>query len=1136
MGMALLGCSAMAFAQQLAFPEARGWGRFATGARNGGSVYHVTNLNDSGTGSLRDAVSQPNRIVVFDVAGVINLGSGLVFKNNQYIAGQTAPGEGITVYGNRVSFSGASNIIVRHMRFRMGHKGDSGKDCAGIANGTDMIFDHCSFSWGLDETFSINSDGKGTTPKNFTLQNCVIGQGLLTHSAGGLMQGDSITLYRNLYVDNSTRNNKVKGRNQYVNNIVYNWQNGCYIMGGDSEGQSYCNIESNLFINGPAKGGSALGGGNANFHFYGDDNWQDSNMDGVLDPQLLTTDGGSDRQSVPYPYPELEKWPGNELVAYSLPTVGASLPYRDMADCYMIDEVMSFGLKGALIANEETLVYGAPNTWKVYAGVKKQDTDGDGMPDVWETANGTNPSKNDAMQIAANGYTNIENYINSITVDDRDFFLRVPVALEQLKSTTTTMQIGWRDYTYAEDGFAVEVKQGDGPFAEVARTAANATTCTLTGLEPGTKYSVRVRAFAGEQYSDYTAVVDMSTRPVEVGIIDLDTYEPDLVWGSSQTSFDSEAEAKSLLINSPDDVMLTLSETVQPKDVVVNSPAHVTIEGVGAIGGTASMNKGGEGTLTLNTLNTYTGATVLHDGVLEFNTLKNGGVASAIGQSVEFAQNWLFDGGTYCYTGASTSTNRAAKLMRETEFAVANKSATVTMNGTFEGSAPLAIGGQGQVTIATEKFFGYTGATILRGGSLYLSTPAIASAGIGSSSKLVMAGGHLKTKGESSGYETYSFPIEVVEGTTSQLSPNRNCYLNNTLTGSGTLQLNIPYLREYVKWNTSNFTGRIVANGISSEKEGSLFLLNTGIRDMSTCVVELRGNARVTSWETNAEVTLGGLSGIAGTYLSGSSKQTNNFKCTWTVGAANSDETFRGIINNWSAGGSGHSGTVSIVKVGTGVWRLTGANEYSGTTQVKAGRLVVNGAHSGTGQVSVMTGGELAGKGSVAGRVAVFDGSILVAGDTLINGTGLTLNNGLSMKAGSVLQCPIYCNGTSSKANRITLKGNVDINDAVLYVDMNDVSSIPDDRGFVLLSLGSATVTGTGFTQIIPERPSPTQEWDTSLLLSKGQLFVRASVPDGIRDLQSVSRDDAPCYDLTGRRVPATSKGLYIQNGKKVMR
>ena len=92
-------------AQQLAFPGAQGWGRFATGGRTG-SVYHVTNLNDSDTGSLRDAVSKPNRIVVFDVAGVINISSRITFANNLYVAGQTAPGEGITVYGNGVSFSG----------------------------------------------------------------------------------------------------------------------------------------------------------------------------------------------------------------------------------------------------------------------------------------------------------------------------------------------------------------------------------------------------------------------------------------------------------------------------------------------------------------------------------------------------------------------------------------------------------------------------------------------------------------------------------------------------------------------------------------------------------------------------------------------------------------------------------------------------------------------------------------------------------------------------------------------------------------------------------------------------------------------------------------------------------------------
>ena len=105
-------CLLPAEAQQLAFPGAQGWGRFAVGGRNG-SVYHVTNLNDSGSGSLRDAVSSPNRIIVFDVAGVININSRIVFSRNLYVAGQTAPGQGITVYGDGVSLSGAGNIIFR---------------------------------------------------------------------------------------------------------------------------------------------------------------------------------------------------------------------------------------------------------------------------------------------------------------------------------------------------------------------------------------------------------------------------------------------------------------------------------------------------------------------------------------------------------------------------------------------------------------------------------------------------------------------------------------------------------------------------------------------------------------------------------------------------------------------------------------------------------------------------------------------------------------------------------------------------------------------------------------------------------------------------------------------------------------
>ena len=1081
-----------------AFPGAQGWGRYATGGRTG-SVYHVTNLNDSGTGSLRDAVSQPNRIVVFDVSGVIRINSRIVFSKNLYVAGQTAPGEGITVYGDGVSFSGADNIIVRYMRFRMGHKGSSGKDCAGIANGQNMIFDHCSFAWGLDETFSINPDGKGSTPEYITLQHCVVGQGLMTHSAGGLMQTNYVSLIGNFLCDNSTRNFKIKGINQYANNIVYNWSNGAYIMGGDSEGKSFVNIQSNLFINGPAKGGAAFTGGNADFHCYGDDNWQDRNMDGIFNPQEVTDYNAATRESEPYDYPVLELNPGKTLLETNLPTVGASLPYRDMTDCYMIDEVLSYGKQGALISNEETLVYGAPDTWKVYAGIKKQDSDGDGMPDAWESANGTNPAKDDAMSMAANGYANIENYINSITAADHDFFLRTPVALVADRATTTTLSVSWRDYTYDEDGFVVAIK-ADGDYREAGRTSAHATSYVLTGLEPATKYTISVRAFKSEKLSEAVELT-VSTRPVEAGVLDIDTYQPDYTWTSGDF-LKSEADGKNVLLAPRSDATLTLSETVEPKAMVYKEVAHLTVDGA-AIGGETSVNKGGEGILTLTGNNTYHGATVVHDGILEFSTLKNGGEASSIGASVEYAQNWIFDGGTYRYTGGTTSTNRSLKLSSTSTFDI--KSATVTMNGIAEGAdmaSDFIIDGDGQMTIGTTKFFGYKGATILKGSTLYLSTTDISKAGIGSSAKLVMAGGHLKTKGESSGYETYAFPIEVEEGTTSQFSPNRNCYINSRVTGAGIIQLNIPYLREYVQGDWSLFRGRLIANGISTDKRGSLLLLDKSPK-LDHTVIELKGNASMCYWSTNGNLTIGGLSGSTGTYLNGSSKQTNSFTCTWTVGSANTDETFHGTINNWSVSGSGHVGTVNIVKTGTGIWRLTGANDYKGATQIESGTLVVNGHHIGTGAITVQSGAVLAGKGTLTGATTIHAGGILQVGDTLATDHGLTLKGGLKLDNGAILR----------------------LNDAMMETTYKHGDEIKVFTG---------TVSGT-FSEIQPATPGEGLGWDSSHLYDTGYLIV-TSDETGIQETKTGKSVIGKSFDLQGRRTNTSQKGIIINNGKRVIR
>lgn len=1126
--------------EQLSFPGAYGWGRFAQGGRYG-KVYHVTNLNDSGAGSLRDAVSQPNRIVVFDVAGVINISSRMTFAKNLYVAGQTAPGEGVTLYGDGVSFSGANNLICRYLRVRMGHGGTKDKDCAGVANGTNMIFDHCSFAWGLDETFSINSDGKGALG-DITIQNCIIGQGLMPHSAGGLIQTDNVTLYRNFYCDNSTRNNKVKGKNQYANNIVYNWNNAAYIMGGDSEGQSFCNIQGNLFINGPSGGGAAFTGGNGNFHFYGDDNWQDRTVDGKFAPQLVADYSASDRQQTPYAYPQLDVVSGKDLLTLVLPTVGASLPYRDMTDCYMIDEVMSYGKKGDLISNEGILPYGVPSSWKVFKGNGRKDTDGDGMPDWWEEKHGTNVALDDAMQIAENGYANIENYINSLTQEDSEFYLRQPMIPALASSTTNTLNITWADYTQGEDGFAIESKGEDGTWKEILRTAANANSQRISNLEPGTAYEIRLRAFAekdGEElYSAYSAPLSVKTRPEEVGIINIDTFEPDLTWSplikewtdgtegwKEGGSWDNESQS-GVLFPVEEESTVSIPSAVTPASVVVKGHGKLTFTGAGGIGGsTTSVNKSGEGSLVLNTLNDYQGATVLHEGVLEFNTLKNGGEPSAIGASQEFAQNWIMDGGVYRYSGGSTQTNRSATLTKPTTLEISKQGAVVQMNGSIEGTSDFTLDGSGKLQVASPSFFKYSGATILKGGELFLSTIEASKGGVGSSNGVIMAGGMLSTKGENEAYETYSFPIQVVGGTTSVLAPHRNCYISSTLTGEGTLQINIPYVREYIKGNWSNFKGVIVAQANAA---GNLFLAEKSF-NMPKAVVRLKNGARACNWETNGNAYLGGLSGDGGTQLCGSSKQQNGFTCTWHIGSANSDEVFAGSINNFSCSGSGHQGTVSIEKVGTGYWRLTGQNEYSGTTIVTAGRLIVNGVNSGAGTYTVASGATLSGQGTIAANVTMKKGAILQPGDSVISNKKLTLQGTTTMQAGSILRIMARTSTTSTTINsnpvdatKLSLGTG-----ATLEIDLTNVpDSLPNDKSIRVFSTAT-TVTGK-FKQIAPERPSETQVWDDSQLYTKGLLYVRDAGEETAIHSSKVTSAGKVAYSLNGTVATSTTKGMQI--------
>jgi pectate lyase len=386
-----------------AFPGAAGFGAMATGGR-GGAIYRVTNLNDSGAGSFRDAVSQGNRIVVFDVGGYITLLSPLSIKSNITVTGQTAPGEGVGTRGYQVSLSNATNVIVRYMRFRHGLTPNQNRDGVTIDSGTNLILDHVSVSWGRDENFSINNS------VNVTVQNSIISEGLDPHSCGGLVQSDGVTLYRNLYAHNKTRNPKVKGRNQFVNNVVYNWGSDAYIQ-GDSAGRSDANVTDNYFLKGPSSGSSGpFVRGNLNFHMYASGNLYDGDRDGVLDGRTLTTAelGTVVLEPAPFAFPAIPQAGAASAYQAVVGQAGASLR-RDAVDRRVIATVT--GQSGAIITDPAAV--GGFGT--LASGTPAADSDRDGMSDAWERANGLNPANAaDGPVVGPSGYTNVERYLNSL--------------------------------------------------------------------------------------------------------------------------------------------------------------------------------------------------------------------------------------------------------------------------------------------------------------------------------------------------------------------------------------------------------------------------------------------------------------------------------------------------------------------------------------------------------------------------------------------------------------------------------------------------------------------------------------------------------------------------------------------------
>jgi len=452
-----------------AFPGAEGGGKYSFGGR-GGRVIVVTSLADDGPGTLRNACEQGGaRTIVFNVAGIIHLKTPLIIRAPYItIAGQTAPGDGVCIAGETVWIN-THDVIIRYMRFRRGETNVGRRDDAIGGNPVgNIMIDHVSASWGLDENMSIyrhmynDSTGKqevklGTV--NITIQNSIFSECLDTwnHAFGSTLGGENCSFMRNLWADNTGRNPSIgwNGVFNFVNNVVFNW------VHRSTDGGDYTamyNIINNYYKPGPAtqknnpvghrilkpeSGRSKLDHlvfGRAYVHgniMDGNEKVTQNNWNGGVQVEELPDAGKYEadmKWNKPLPMPALTILPTKEAYQYVLDNAGATLPERDAVDKRIVEQVRT----GKIAYKEDvklpstqfkhrrlpidsykegiitdiSQVGGYPN----YKGTPYKDADNDGMPDDYEQKHGLNPRNAADASLTNNktGYTNIEDYLNSV--------------------------------------------------------------------------------------------------------------------------------------------------------------------------------------------------------------------------------------------------------------------------------------------------------------------------------------------------------------------------------------------------------------------------------------------------------------------------------------------------------------------------------------------------------------------------------------------------------------------------------------------------------------------------------------------------------------------------------------------------
>lgn len=920
-----------------AFGEAEGFGAVSVGARANPTVYHVTNLNNSGAGSFRDAVSVANRIIVFDVSGVINLTSEVGCQSNLTIAGQTAPGGGIIITGNEVSFGGRSNIIARHLRFRPGDSSPSGAHCVNLYNTNNAILDHVSLEYGKWNNIGGVTDNGNAS--QVTIQHSLvanpIGQQFAAHTES--LNG-AWTWSHNIIANSHNRMPMAKVDTIFKNNVVYNYGAGYTVS--NTSGYFSHDIVNNYFIVGPGttSNGNAFYQMNSRQSIWSSGNMRDTDKDATLDGGLINP-GSVVALTGPWS-PVTTELPLLSSAAaafdYATQYAGASLT-RDAVDAMVIGQVQSLGSLGAGYtvgtSGPNSGMYNSANS----SGITNTglgsiayttrpagfDADNDGIADTWELAHGLSPSTaSDALLFNPVGYRMIEQYINELGA----------VSNTRTLATTGgswTSAAAWAgsvsplptDYVIvrgsggtpasvtvsSDTAFAMSLRVGGGTsptgdtlhvtggkldvYDQIMLGEFNHATLNLSGGLVEAYNIILGNTVYSPTPATFTGTINLSGGTLSAANMAQGGGTPGVWDAGGQINF-TGGTLKAFAPVSTFKVPMTVSGAGGTIDTAGN-----TLTYSGSISGPGGLTKATAGRLVLSGANTFTGPITVSAGVLTLTALNNSGTAGPMGSATSAAANLVLAGGTLAYAG--TTTTSTDRLL------------TFTPAGGTLDSGP---GGAGQWQFTNKGDF-------------------IAS---GTGNRTLILTGSAATS------DLYAGITDPVSGKTSLLksgtgrwvltaSNNPRSYSGDTTITAGTLMSNSDNVLPF-----GPDKGNLVVTAGTFEMNGRNLAIN----------------------------------GLAGAGLINNRSNSR----TLTLGCGDASAIFSGTLSNIPLS---TTSTLHVIKVGTGTQTFTGTVSYIGNTTVTAGKLVYaiplrtpGGTLSATGGLVTLEAAATTSANTIAGEFA----------------------------------------------------------------------------------------------------------------------------------------------------------------------